>query len=397
MPLKVLVTDGSSRAALAVTRSLGAAGYEVIVGERESPCLSQASRFCRERLVYPDPTRQSAAFVDAIGRAVRERGIAAVMPVTDVSSMLLSRHRAELGPDCLVPVAEATTLSRAADKIDMVRTAQALGIPVPRSVVVDDPGRVPTLDFPYPVVVKPPRSRVHTPEGWVSCEVGFADSPDALRRQLAARPAHEFPLMVQERLGGPGLGVFACYDQGRLVALFSHRRLRERPPWGGVSVLSESVLPDPVAGPAARRLLDAIGWQGVAMVEFKRDHRDGVPKLMEINGRFWGSLQLAVDSGVDFPVLLLAAARGLNPDPVTSYRLGVRSRWLWGDVDALLLTLFKREARAARDIGRVRVLTEFLRPQGADVHYENPRRQDLGPWWFETRDRMGLASPRRSA
>ena len=80
-------------------------------------------------------------------------------------------------------------------------------------------------------------------------------------------------------------------------------------------------------------------WQGVAMVEFKRDAKTGTPYLMEINGRFWGSLQLAVDAGVDFPALVVAAALGHQPLPVLQYRIGVRSRWWWGDIDHLLIRL----------------------------------------------------------
>jgi predicted ATP-grasp superfamily ATP-dependent carboligase len=75
------------------------------------------------------------------------------------------------------------------------------------------------------------------------------------------------------------------------------------------------------------------------MIEYKLDETSGTPYLMEINGRFWGSLQLAVDAGVDFPALLLAAAAGEPPTPVVNYRAGVRSRWWWGDVDHLLARL----------------------------------------------------------
>lgn len=79
-------------------------------------------------------------------------------------------------------------------------------------------------------------------------------------------------------------------------------------------------------------LLDAFGWSGVAMVEYKVDERSGEPVLMEINGRFWGSLQLAVDAGVDFPRLLAEINLGGKPPRTRSYRF-VRSRWFWGDVD----------------------------------------------------------------
>jgi hypothetical protein len=55
---------------------------------------------------------------------------------------------------------------------------------------------------------------------------------------------------------------------------------------------------------------------------------------------------LAIDAGVDFPILLLRLMRGDDPEPVTRYRTGVRSRWLWGDVDHLLWIL--RASRATR-------------------------------------------------
>jgi predicted ATP-grasp superfamily ATP-dependent carboligase len=75
------------------------------------------------------------------------------------------------------------------------------------------------------------------------------------------------------------------------------------------------------------------------MVEYKVDERTGTPMLMEINGRFWGSLQLAVDAGVDFPRLLIECAGGKVPAAPPAYTVGTRLRWWWGDVDQLLLRL----------------------------------------------------------
>ena len=72
------------------------------------------------------------------------------------------------------------------------------------------------------------------------------------------------------------------------------------------------------------------------MVEFKEDAATGTPYLMEVNGRFWGSLQLACDAGIDFPGVLVGLALGEEVDVARSYRIGIRSRWLWGDVDHFL-------------------------------------------------------------
>ena len=378
--MKVLVTDGDTRAALAVTRSLGRAGHEVVVGEKQTPALAQTSRFCTARIVYPDPVQQSAAFVSALEQTVREQRIEVLLPVTDITTLLVAEHRAQLDSACAIPFAPLAALRRAADKVDMVRTAERLGVPVPRSVTVEAPGRS-VDDVEFPVVVKPGRSRVLTAEGWQSCSVSYAGDRAELEQRLASLPPHAFPLLLQERIVGPGVGVFACYHQGRAVAVFSHRRLRERPPSGGVSVLSESTDLDPRALDYAQRLLSDLDWEGIAMVEFKRDERDGTPKLMEINGRFWGSLQLAIDAGVDFPALLVASTRGGTMSAPPRYKVGVRNRWLLGDVDALLLTLSGREKAAG--VGRLQTIGEFVKLWGADLYYESPKRGDLGPFWLE--------------
>jgi predicted ATP-grasp superfamily ATP-dependent carboligase len=140
---------------------------------------------------------------------------------------------------------------------------------------------------------------------------------------------------------------------------------------GGVSVLSESVALDPEVLEHAERILEALKWHGVAMVEFKRDASDGVSKLLEINGRFWGSLQLAVDAGVNFPYLLYRLAIEGDIEPVPVYAPGVRLRWGLGNLDWLLLRM--------REPGRLRAVREFLTPSGRRTRSEMLRRDDPAP------------------
>lgn len=386
---RVLVTDGDSRAALAVTRSLGRAGHYVVVGERRMPALAQASKYCSHRIQYPDPVTDPEAFVPFLSNLVRDERIDVLLPVADITTFLITRNRDRFETTYRLPFSPAEVIDRAADKVDIVRTAERLGIPVPRGIVVSDADESIHVPFEYPVVVKPHQSRVWANGQWMATSVSFAASPDALRQDLLRRPRYEYPLLIQERIVGPGTGVFALFQRDTPVALFSHRRLRERPPWGGVSVLSESIPLDRSAIDFATRLLREIGWEGVAMVEFKRDVRDNLPKLMEINGRFWGSLQLAVDAGVDFPALLVRAAVGEPLIPQSAYRIGVRTRWLWGDLDALLLALLKNHAGAVTTFGaKLRLVLQFLKLGGAGLHYESPMLRDLGPFWFETRERV---------
>jgi predicted ATP-grasp superfamily ATP-dependent carboligase len=110
-------------------------------------------------------------------------------------------------------------------------------------------------------------------------------------------------------------------------ASFAYRRLREYPASGGPSTLRESVR-DPDLRATTERLLSLLGWVGVAMAEFKVDPRDGRPRLLEVNPRFWGSLHHAILCGVDFPWLLCRMAVDGDVDRVEEYRVGVQSRSL---------------------------------------------------------------------
>jgi predicted ATP-grasp superfamily ATP-dependent carboligase/CelD/BcsL family acetyltransferase involved in cellulose biosynthesis len=386
--MKVLVTDGDNRAALAVTRSLGSDGHEVIVAARKGSALAQSSRYCAARATYPDPMTDPDGFIDAMANLAQTARVECILPVADLTTLLITSRRDRFEPACAVPFADVGIIERVSDKVNLVRTAKELGVPVPHSVVVAAPDQVPEHDLDFPLVIKPWRSRVRTDRGWAATSVSHAADLGALQRDLDGRAPYEFPVMLQERIEGPGLGVFACYHDGRPVAMFAHRRLRERPPWGGVSVLCESIaLPDR-ARDYAIRLLNALEWRGVAMVEFKVDRFSGEPKLMEINGRFWGSLQLAIDAGVNFPRILLQTIGSDPIAPQTPYRVGVRNRWLWGDVDSLLQMFRKWQGPSELRSSRMRAVARFLKFAGPGLYYDNPKPSDPWPFAVETGQRV---------
>jgi len=216
-----------------------------------------------------------------------------------------------------------------------------------------------------------------------------------VRSDLARRPS-----LIQERIVGPGVGVFVLFDRGTLVADFAHRRLREKPPAGGASVLSESAPVDARLRDQAIRLLGPIGWHGVAMMEYKQDHRTGEFFLMEVNGRFWGSLQLAITAGVDFPFLASQLATGQRPEAPRPYTVGVKNRWLCGDVDHLLLRLCRSERSLQLPPGapsRWRALADFLKFAEPGLHYDVDARDDPRPSMYELRRYAGALFIHRRA
>jgi hypothetical protein len=123
-------------------------------------------------------------------------------------------------------------------------------------------------------------------------------------------------------------------------------------------------------------------------VEYKRDALTGQSYLMEVNGRFWGSLQLAIDAGVDFPMLLVASALGERIKPLVTYRIGVRSRWWWGQIDHLIGRVPRRARSGPLPPGTVsarRALADLvLAPFRRGDHEEVLSWDDPRPFWNET-------------
>jgi predicted ATP-grasp superfamily ATP-dependent carboligase len=389
--LRVLVTDGEQRAALAVVRSLGRAGYRVDVCSSRTRSLAGASRHADRHFEVPDSLQEPERFASVVATLCLARRVEVLLPVAEPSLLALLGARQALGGVCL-PFPPLEVFRRISDKAAVLEAAARLGIAVPRQQLLRRRAEVASVDadrLAYPLVLKPSRSVGEAGGERRKLEVGYVGDAKALHAALEQLPEQAFPLLLQQRVIGPGIGIFLLRWQGARVATFAHRRIREKPPSGGVSVYRESIAADPALVALSERLLEAFGWEGVAMVEYKLDAATGTPYLMEVNGRFWGSLQLAVDAGVDFPRLLVECAAGRAPREVSVYRTGIRSRWWWGDVDHLLARL--RASPHAPELpsdapSRWRAVGDFLTLWRPGDRNEVFRLSDPLPAWQESLD-----------
>lgn len=399
MKRRILVTDGEERAALALVRAFGRAGHEVWVGSR-ARSLASASRYATGWVPLPNPLENGPAYLEAVVEGIARIRADTLVPLSEaaLSTLLPARH--ELA-GVLFPFADFEAFRHLTDKAAVLAAAPSAGIAAPKQVELTSPavGREALETLRFPVVIKPSRSVAGSGATKIKLGVEHAATPSVLAERLAALPDVAYPVLIQERIVGPGIGVFLLVWNGELRAAFAHQRIREKPPSGGVSVYRESVALDPHLLRQCLALLQAFDWRGVAMVELKLDAATGTPYLMEINGRFWGSLQLAIDAGVDFPNLLLAAAAGEPAPPVTSWRLGVRSRWWWGDVDHLI-AMFRSSPEALGlppgAPGRWRSLAAFLRLWWPGDRSEVERLTDPGPFFRESSTWLGALLRRGS-
>ncbi len=382
---KVLILDGNTRSALAATRSLGRRGVHVVVGGDSKLTLAGSSQYCRETFSYPAPGENPEGFISAIRTECAQRGVSVIFPMTEISTVTVLKHREQL--DGLnVPFVEFSTFDALSNKWKLLELAQQLNVSMPETHFVKDAGALDVIisQVKFPAVLKPYRSMIHSNGRWIASCVQYANSPQELR-EIVNR--HEYfnqhPFLIQEFIDGQGQGIFALYDHGAPRAFFAHRRLREKPPSGGVSVLSESIALDPAQREMAHRILNHVGWHGVAMVEFKVS-ADGTPYLIEVNGRFWGSLQLAIDAGVDFPWLLYQLATGAEVDKVSSYAVGVKWRWLLGDFTRLCQVLIGgRSSASPASPGKVESLVQFFSEFEETGHAREHFRNDIKPFLLE--------------
>lgn len=375
---KILVLDACQRSALAVVRSLGRkAGFAVYTADAAAQTLAGCSRYSKASFSCPSSTHSPGEFIAWLEELQEKESFDLILPVTEITSQLLLMHQSQLR-EIRIPFAPYDKVMALADKHQLLLQAKASGVPTPDFQWFLNAASIQPENFSYPCVVKPCLSRIFSDQRWLSTSVRIlksaADWEDVLRRDLYLQ---QFPFMIQEFIPGSGAGIFALYNNGHPVTFFAHKRLREKPPQGGVSVLSESITIDPILKGHAEQLLNHVGWHGVAMVEF-RITPEGKPYLMEVNTRFWGSLQLAIDSGVDFPYWLTEISLGHPIDVPADYHKGQRLRWLLGDLDSLYLVLKSNDSTWCK----LRRILAFLTPS-LNTRHEINRLYDLKPAIFE--------------
>ncbi len=351
MKMRVLVTDGHFRKTLAAVRSLGQKGVQVTVGERTCLNTSFFSKYCARRLVYPSPRQAPNQFIEFFLKEIRTNHYDCLLPMEEETLLLLVKHHSEISKYTYLLSPDLKKIEFVRDKKNLMAFAERIGIPAPRTFHVPpspEPCKVQGFGpesnevqgspaslvvrgleaIPVPAVIKP---RISSGSFGI---VYVKKREDLIPSYQSVHERFPFPI-VQEWIpdGGGVYGFSALFDEASNVkAAFIHKKLRMYPVQGGPSTLGEGV-EHPQIMEMGLSLLKSLNWAGVGMAEFKVDPRDGIPKLMEINPRFWGSLQLAIDSGVDFPFLILRMAKGETFEPILHYAVGKRFRWLLlGDI-----------------------------------------------------------------
>ncbi|HEY7219483.1 MAG TPA: hypothetical protein VH985_13955 [Candidatus Binatia bacterium] len=312
--LPVLVTDAQTLGAIGVIRSLGQAGYPVHASACRVDALGLFSNFARFKVICPAYDHET--FLPWLREYVRRHDIRAIVP----SEGLLLAVRPVFSEFAhLLPFSrDVDAVYSGLSKFDLFERLLESRAPAPVTKNLPPTLLLPSLKslpgvaelekLGSPLYIKVDGSYSDTSEDGKVYEVA---SPTDARDELHSLASRFRKALVQGHVPGQGVGAFFLLWDRRVLAEFMHRRLHEVPHTGGTSSLRESWWHSAIRDDALAKV-EYLGWSGVAMMEYRWDASSDRFYLMEMNGRFWGSLHLALYAGVDFPVLLLDAFHGLQ-------------------------------------------------------------------------------------
>ena len=343
--MSAIITNANRRVGLYAVRALGIEGIEATATEEKSCCrkpLAFLSKYCKNGVLTPS-VKDEENYIKFMLKLSRDHDV--LIPCLTDTMEPISKHLSEFEKYINVPILKYEHLNKALDKALTLKIAMENDIPCPHTFFprnIEDIKNIPK-DM-YPLVIKFRRRH--------ASGVAYAYTPSELITKYKVMHRIEpFPL-IQEYIPGTGVGFFALFNKdSKERAVFAHKRIREYPITGGISAYCESIK-DHNLQRYGLKLLKSMNWYGIAMVEFRLDNRDNLPKLMEVNPRFWGSMSLAIHAGVNFPYLLYKLAVDGDIKPVYSYKVGIKTRFLFIDLLACIQS-FKNNSNKIRTIYHV--------------------------------------------
>lgn len=324
---RVIVLDAQMRSSIAVIRSLGNKGIDVIAGEETRFACGFFSKYCKGTIIYPSPIKDPDGFITYIIEVIKEKQYDMIFPVADACLKPIIDNWDEITKYTKIALAPPEVFLKGYDKGLTLEIAIKEGINCPKTFFINKIEDLIKMrdDLEYPLVIKP---RISSGSRGVKICHSFEELTDNFKK-LSLKYGK---LLIQEFIPyGGELGVYTLFNNDSEPRnLTVQERIRSYPVSGGPSTFRRTIknnISKKAIG-ISFELLKHMEWIGIAMVEFRVDKRDGSLKLMEVNPRFWGSLQLSILANVDFPYRLYKMIMENDINQNLDYKDNVYCRWL---------------------------------------------------------------------
>lgn len=345
--MKILIPDSIlGRNVLAATRSLGRKGYKITIAQTRqrkgdisgsfAPMLRRLykTRYCSKVVFIASPFDGLDEYVGDVLQLIKSEKYDVVMPFTHACVASLCHAKDKIEEFSHLPFGEFDKFMIFHDKHNTIQLAKELEVPVPESHFPRDYNELEeianTLD--YPVVVK----------ASIGCGVKqgvrYAKNKETLLKgysEIISNDSFWFlddyrTPFVQEYIPGKIHDVAIIADHGEIKGALTQVRQIMYPIFGGTGSVNVTTN-EPELLDLARRMLESVSWHGPAQAEFKLDYRDNTYKLLEVNPKFWGTLDLSIKAGIDFAEIACQIALSEDVKPRFEYKVGLTYRWIMQD------------------------------------------------------------------
>ncbi len=361
--MKVLVTETQVRSALSVIRSLGKRGITVYAGDHDKISTGFFSKYTKKSIVYPDVRKDEDGFIEAILQFVKSEKIDVIFPIIEESIIALLKNRELFEKHTIIPFTDLDKLLQAMDKSQTFKLAESLDLPIPKTYYPQTVKDLEEINI-YPVVLKPTISAG-------SRGLSVCNNRNELNEAFQQNVERYKKFIVQDYIPDiNGEKVELCwygfYDwDSKLKAHGCYKVLRTYPINCGPATYKVSIENEEV-NRIATKILDHLQWQGLALIDFRVDPRDNIPKMLEINPRLWASCEHSIRAGFDLPGMWLDFALKKKIPVQEPIKVGVKSRNI---IPGEMLWLLSSPS--------IKNIKEFFHFNGA--HYDVIQRGDLKP------------------
>lgn len=352
----VLLTYGWVRSSYSALRNLSKHNLTIVVSDSSTIGMSQFSRLSSGFKRYTSHYENEDKFIKDVLDICSSEEVKVILPSHNETE-IIARHRHKFSADLVAMIPDESHCLMFNNKSDAYDYVSRIGIPVPSRIKYTTPNSISQLLVARGVN----KTVIKLLTGNSGKGVFYGESPEhaqsivnELIEKYKLAPSR-YP-QVEEYVTGEGYGCSVLYSNGKYIAHFTHKRLRDKIESGGTSTFREAAVHEGIEA-AAKTIFDSLGWNGLAMCEFKVCPDTSRFWFIEVNPRMWGSISLAIESGVQFPYLAwLCATQGasqaIDYHKSCTINSDWKARWLLGDIFIVLGKLFKLEFRSIWNILR---------------------------------------------
>jgi predicted ATP-grasp superfamily ATP-dependent carboligase len=330
MNSKILVTDGLNKNTLAILRSIGKSNCINITSPLSKVLtLGFYSKYCNKVHVIKYNSNDIDSYANKLLDILIKDKYDLLIPVGLTSCLAVTKHKDKFEKLTNIIVPEWNSMQIASNKDRTMSFAKDLGIPIPQTTVLYSESDLDKIKK-YPIVIKSSDES----GGFVEyCN----NEKELYEKYVQLKSISSTNIIAQEYIIGFGCGFYGVYHNGKMISHFLHKRVKEFPITGGASAVAESYYDERLYN-YGKKLCDTLNWNGPIMVEFKYDSQNDDYKLIEINPKLWGSLDLTIEAGINVPDILVNLAL-YNKEPSSEYTY-IKYRWLFPDEFKVLISDF---------------------------------------------------------